>query len=138
MFGRHVRLMRAWIAATGLCAACGASAESPLAIRLSRSALAAGVTRARIDLHTSDRACEEIARAGARLRASYRVEVDLTGLASDQSGQGEITGIRPGAYTVVVWGFTGSDARARAFGCQGSVDVRDGEKSEVMIELVSI
>src|SRR5688572_24263644 len=103
MFDRHLRLIALLVSA--LPAACGGDEGSGLALAISRANLSLPLATVRIDLHTGDRACTEILQSGSSVLGSYVAEIDVSSVAANDRGEGEITGIVPQTYTLALWGF---------------------------------
>src|SRR5215472_14257126 len=110
-------------------AGCGGS-EGGLAIEMStRAVLAQPLNTVRVDLHTTDRACDDIRTTGPRVLGSYTMQIDL-GPTGAKMGSGQINGIVPSDYNLAVWGFVA--AKPVAFAC-GQITIQDGVRTTVPV-----
>jgi hypothetical protein len=111
-------------------ASCG-GVENGMAISISRAGLSPGAARAWVRVHVRERSCDDVKSSGHDKRASYKGDFTIG------SGGAVVSEIRPGVYTVAVWTFT-AEMQPLDFGCKDSVNIKDGEMTEVPIDLAAL
>lgn len=117
--------------------ACGDGARSPIAVEVTSTsrALLTGLSFVRVRLHPGDVDEDVLRLSGPSFRAVYSMDVSVDG---EQTGaEGTLFDIVEDDYTVDAWGFQARD-EASAYGFGGVISVRDGQSTEVTIELTAV
>lgn len=111
--------------------ACGGTDQEPLAleIRTDSAALVATMAKADVRIHTGTVECLLIRIDRMNVQPTYQAVVNVkSGAAKGEVG---IDQIRPGPYTVAVWGLDES-GQVVAFGC-APVEIETGVQAKVSI-----
>lgn len=124
------------VMAMGL-SACGDAAAPPIAVEITSTsrALLTGLSFVTVRLHPGEVEPDVLLLSGPSFEAVYSMDVAVDG---EQTGaEGTLFNIVEDDYTVDAWGFEGpNDVSSWGFG--GTISVRDGQSSEVTIQLTAL
>jgi hypothetical protein len=105
--------------------ACGGTGGG-IGVSISRFALDSSVNAIDVDIHNGNRTCDVIHDRHHDLFPSYRFSFGTSILSA---GSGDLEAIRPGNYTVAVWGLSGGTV-VQWF-CEQNVFIADGKRQTI-------